>query len=262
MFSNLSLGQYIPAVSLIHALDPRGKIIATFMLMLAVFQAGFSQQLAVLCVLITILILLSKVNIKIYFIALKPFAFIIIITMLILIWLTPGNIRFEFINIRITVEGLVAAASLGIRFTILLLLARLLTLTTSPMAMTDAVESLLKPLRVLGFPVHELAMIMNISLRFIPLFFEEADRIRKAQLCRGANYQEGSLKQRIKKLRSIVLPIFKISLQRADELATAMELRGYRGGKGRTQLNELHFHRRDFLFLAVLGIILLIIMFF
>ncbi|MDD2620261.1 MAG: energy-coupling factor transporter transmembrane component T [Syntrophomonadaceae bacterium] len=261
MFSNLSLGQYIPAVSLIHALDPRGKIIATFMLMLAVFQAGFSQQLAVLCVLIIILILLSRVNIKMYFKALKPFALIIVITMIILLWLTPGNIRFEFVNIRITVEGLVAAASLGIRFTILLLLARFLTLTTSPMAMTDAVERLLKPLRFLGFPVHELAMIMNISLRFIPLFFEEADRIRKAQLCRGANYQEGSLKQRIKKLRSIVLPIFKISLQRADELATAMELRGYQGGKGRTQLNVLRFHWRDFIFLGVLGIILLFIMF-
>lgn len=260
MFSNLSLGQYIAAPSLIHGIDPRSKIIATLMLTLAVFQAGFPLQQAALFILLILLVLLSKINIKIYILALKPFLWIILITMLILAGFTPGSSLIEVLHLSFTVEGLRAAASLGIRFIILLGLARLLTVTTSPMAMNDALESLLKPLQRLGLPVHELVMIMNISLRFIPLFFEEAERIRKAQLCRGANFREGSLKQRLGRLRSIIVPVFRNSLERADELATAMESRGYRGGRGRTRMNELIMHPRDYLYASVTVIISIAVM--
>ncbi|MEN6328072.1 MAG: energy-coupling factor transporter transmembrane component T [Syntrophomonas sp.] len=260
MFSNLSLGQYISAPSLIHEIDPRSKIIATFMLTLAVFQAEFPVQQTSLLILLISLILLSKVNIKIYLLALKPFVWIILITMLILAGFTPGSSLMEVFHLSFTVEGLRAAASLGIRFIILLGLARLLTVTTSPMAMSDALESLLKPLQRLGLPVHELVMIMNISLRFIPLFFEEAERIRKAQLGRGANFQQGSLKQRLGKLRSIIVPVFRNSLERADELATAMESRGYQGGRGRTRMNELIMHPRDYLYASVMAMISIAVM--
>lgn len=260
MLSNLSLGQYIPANSLIHEIDPRSKIIATLMLTLAVFQAVLPLQQAGLLLLLALLIWQSKVNLKIYLSALKPFVWIILMTMFILTCFTPGNNRMEIFYLNITTEGLEAAASLGIRFIILLGLARLLTVTTSPVAMGDALESLLKPLRRLGFPVHELAMIMNLSLRFIPLFFEEAERIRKAQLCRGANYQEGSLKQRLKRLRSIILPVFRNSLQRADELAVAMESRGYQGGRGRSQMNVLVLRGRDYCYAFIMVIVSLAIM--
>lgn len=260
MINNLSLGQYVAAPSLIHQLDPRSKIIATLMLTVAVFQAGFPLQQAVLFVLLILLILLSKVSIKIYLWAVKPFVWIILVTMVILAGFTPGSGLMEVFHINVTVEGLTAAASLAIRFVLLLGLARLLTVTTSPMAMSDALESLLKPLQRLGFPVHELVMIMNISMRFTPLFFEEAQRIHKAQLCRGASFREGSLKQRLGRLRSVIVPIFRNSLERADELATAMESRGYQGGRGRTRMNELVMHPRDYLYTSVMVIISLTVM--
>lgn len=262
MFNNLSLGQYIAAPSLIHELDPRSKIIATLMLTLAVFQAEFPLQQAALFVLLILLICLSKVNVKIYLWAVKPFVWLLLITMLILAGFTPGSSLMEVFHLSFTVEGLRAAASLGVRFIILLGLARLLTVTTSPNAMSNALESLLKPLQRLGFPVHELVMIMNISLSFIPLFFEEAERIRKAQLGRGANFREGSLKQRLGRLRSVIVPVFRNSLERADELATAMESRGYQGGRGRTRMNELIMHPRDYLYTLAMVIISLTVMFY
>lgn len=260
MINNLSLGQYVAAPSLIHELDPRSKIIATLMLTVAVFQADFPLQQAILFVLLILLILLSKVSIKIYLWAVKPFVWIILVTMLILAGFTPGTSLMEIFHINITIEGLRAAVSLAICFVILLGLARLLTVTTSPMAMSDALESLLKPLQRLGFPVHELVMIMNISMRFIPLFFEEAERIHKAQLCRGASFREGSLKQRLGRLRSVIVPVFRNSLERADELAAAMESRGYQGGRGRTRMNELVMHPRDYLYTSIMMIISLAVM--
>lgn len=260
MFNNLSLGQYIAATSLIHEFDPRGKIIAMLMLTLAVFQADFPLQQAALFILLILLIWLSRVNIKIYLWAVKPFIWLILISMLILAGFTPGTSLVEVSCLNFTVEGLRAAASLGARFIMLLGLARILTVTTSPAAMSDALESLLKPLQRLGFPVHELVMIMNISLRFIPLFFEEAERIRKAQLARGANFQQGSLKQRLGRLRSVIVPVFRNSLERADELATAMESRGYQGGRGRTRMNELVMHPRDYLYTSATVIISLAVM--
>lgn len=260
MFNNLSLGQYIPVVSLIHGIDPRAKLINTIMLTLAVFQAGFPLQQAALFIIMVLLMGLSKVGTKIYLLALKPFVWIILISMLILAIFTPGNAWGEFLFVSFTHEGLRTAASLGIRFIILLGLARLLTATTSPSEMTCALESLLQPLHRLHFPVHEMAMIMNISLGFIPLFFEEADRIRKAQLCRGANFEEGSLKQRYRKLRSIILPVFRNSLKRADELAIAMESRGYQGGRGRTRMNELLLNGYDYLYTLTMIMISMAVM--
>ncbi len=261
MNTSLILGQYIPEKSIIHELDPRSKIIGTALLSLAVFLSAFPEEQLIILVMVMIVILTSKISMRIHYLALKPFLFILALALLLQLIMTPGQNLIEFYFIKISVEGLQAAGSLGLRLLTLLILANLLSLTTTPMAFTAALERMLRPLGKLGFPVHELVMVMNISLRFIPLLLEEAERIRKAQLGRGADFRQGKMLGRIRRLGAVIIPVFRLSIYRAEMIATAMESRGYRGAEGRTRLNELRMKALDYVYIILsLGLCLLVTM--
>ncbi|MBC7075409.1 MAG: energy-coupling factor transporter transmembrane protein EcfT [Syntrophomonadaceae bacterium] len=255
MYHDISLGQYIPVQSTLHKLDPRSKIAATSILVMAAFMADFPEQVSLLLLLVAVLIWVSRVSLRDYLKALRSFLFIIIITALMQMFFTGGENLLNLRFITVSFEGVLAAASFTVRFVIILLAVRILTATTTPMAMTRGLEKVLEPFKRMGFPVHELVMIMTISLRFIPLYIEEAGRIRKAQICRGADYREGPLVKRAIKLTSFLVPLFRISFQRAGDLAQAMEARAYRGGEGRTHLYRLQMRLIDYLYILLIAAI-------
>lgn len=260
MFKNISLGQYLPAESVLHKLDPRSKTLAGLFFIMAIFAASFPLELFVLYLAGGLLLFLSRLKIVDFWPAFKPFLIIILITVVFQLLFIPGKPLLSFSIVSISYEAVVMAVSFTLRFILLLFVVRLLTATTTPVAMMDGLEQMLNPLRKLGLAVHELIMIMTISLRFIPLFIEEAERIRKAQLCRGADFRVGSLSSRLKNLFAWLLPLLRVSLQRAEVLSQAMEARAYQGGEGRTRLNILRLRFRDYayflsmvtLFVAVL----------
>lgn len=255
MFNNISLGQYIPVDSPLHQLDPRSKVLATLFFILAIFAASFPLELALVYLIAFFLLFLSRLHIIEFWPTFKPFLIIILITVIFQLLFIPGSHLFQFYFISISYEGLRVAVSFTLRFVLLLFMVRLLTATTTPVAMMDGLEQMLQPLRKLGLAVHELVMIMTISLRFIPLFIEEAQRIRNAQLCRGADFRVGSLSHRLKVLFAWLSPLLRVSMQRAEDLSQAMEARAYQGGEGRTHLNVLQLGANDylyFLFMAVL----------
>jgi len=247
MYRNISLGQYIPVASLLHQLDPRSKVLAALLFILAVFTASFPLELVLVYFAAFFLFLLSRLHINEFQSAFKPFLIIILITVIIQLLFIPGRYLFQFYFISISYEGIWVAVSFTLRFVLLLFIIRLLTATTTPVAMMDGLEQMLKPLRKLGLAVHELVMIMTISLRFIPLLIEEAQRIRNAQLCRGADFQVGSLYRRLQLLFAWLLPILRISMQRAEDLSQAMEARAYQGGENRTHLYVLQMGTNDYL---------------
>jgi energy-coupling factor transport system permease protein len=254
MVTNISFGQYIPIESQIHQLDPRTKIFITLILLTAAFKASF-LGLGILYILGLALIIKSRIGMRYYIQQLRPFRFIIAISMLLQWTLTKGIVLARVGPIEITAEGACEAALLGARLVFILLTVSISTFTTTPMSTIGGLEKLLKPLGKIGFPLHEMVMIMTISLRFIPLFFEESKHIITAQMCRGVDYREGNLIKRIKRLVSILVPLFHLSFQRANDLALAMESRGYRGGEGRSHLNQLKMTMTDYLVMAVVTII-------
>jgi len=259
MFRNISLGQYIPVDSFLHRLDPRSKVLATLFFILAIFAASFPLELALVYLIALILLLLCRLPIIEFWPAFKPFLVIILITVIFQLLFIPGRHLFHFYFITISYEGLRVAVSFTLRFILLLFIVRLLTATTSPVAMMDGLEHLLKPLHKLGLAVHELVMIMTISLRFIPLFIEEAQRIRNAQLCRGADFRVGSLSHRIQLIFVWLLPLLRVSMQRALDLSQAMEARAYQGGEGRTCLNVLQLGTHDYLYsLSMIAVFIVI----
>lgn len=259
MFANISLGQYIPVQSLLHRLDPRTKIITTIILVLSVVMAVSLLQLAIMVIATGILIKLSRVDTSNYLEALKPFILIIIVTAVLLIMLTREEVLLEYYFLRVSLAGIKMAAQLSLKLILIILLTRILTLTTTPVTITDGLEQLMSPLKIIRFPVHELAMIITISLRFIPLFVEESQRIRRAQISRGADYSSGTIRQKILRILSILIPLMRISFQRADDLALAMESRCYQGAEGRGHLYELRMTRRDYLYILLISSIALAI---
>ena len=256
MFRNISLGQYIPVDSFLHQLDPRSKVLATLIFILAIFNAAFSLELVLVYLIALLLLFLSRLPIIEFWPAFKPFLLIILITVFFQLLFIPGQNLFQFYFISISYEGLRIAVSFTLRFILLLFIVRLLTATTTPVAMMDGLEQILNPLRKLGLAVHELVMIMTISLRFIPLFIEEAQRIRNAQLCRGADFQAGSLSHRLQLLFAWLLPLLRVSIQRAEDLSQAMDARAYQGGEGRTRLNILQLGANDYLYFLFMVILL------
>lgn len=258
MLKDITLGQYFPIDSMLHKLDARTKILLLILNIVVIFMAQSFYSYC-LIVLFTIFVMkLSKVPVKMYFKGLKPILFIIIFTAVLNLFLTDGRDLPVFgYSIGITVEGVVMASKMALRLVLLIISSSVLTYTTSPMALTDGIEKLLKPASKLGFPSHELAMMMSIAIRFIPTLIEETDKIMKAQQARGANFDTGSLLKRAKSLIPMLVPLFISAFRRADELAIAMESRCYRGGDARTRLKELHFTRCDLLgfiaFLIFLG---------
>ena len=246
MLDNITLGQYLPGNSFLHRMDPRAKILLTVMMIVAVFTANTWIGYAGLFLFIGGTALLSRINIKFIIKGVKPIFYIILLTFFINLFFNSGEtVLAEWGVVRITEEGLVNATFMALRLLLLVFCTQLLTLTTSPIALTDGLERLLKPLSKIGFPSHELAMMMSIALRFIPTLMEETDKIMKAQMARGADFESGNLINRAKAMLPLLVPLFVSAFRRADELAMAMEARCYRGGDNRTRMKVLKFTKVD-----------------
>lgn len=262
MLKDITLGQYFPGNTLAHRLDPRTKLTVTVLYIVALFSAHSVYAYAALILTLLVSVRVSRVGAKALLRGLKPVLFIIAFTAILNLFYTPGVELVHFWIFRITVEGVRTAVTMMARITLLIMGTFLLTYTTSPIHLTDGLESLLGPLKKLRLPVHELAMMMSIALRFIPTLIEETDKIMSAQKARGADFESGSIFQRAKALVPLLVPLFVSAFRRADELATAMECRCYHGGDGRTKLHELHYAARDYLVLLyylalALGIMIL-----
>ncbi len=256
MLKDITLGQYFPGNSLAHRLDPRTKILLTVLYIVALFCAKWFVSYALAAVLLIAGIIVSGVALRALVRGLKPILFIICFTAVLNLFYTPGEIWVSFWIFKITKEGIFTAFFMILRITMLIMGTFLLTYTTSPIALTDGLETLLGPLKKIRVPVHELAMIMSIALRFIPTLIEETDKIMSAQKARGADFESGNLLQRARALVPILVPLFISAFRRADELAVAMECRCYHGDAGRTKLHVLHYQMRDYLVLLAYGAIL------
>lgn len=251
MLKDITLGQYFPGNTAIHRLDPRAKLLIVLVYIIALFLCKWLVSYGIALIFLAAAILLSRIRLKALFKGLKPLLIIIIFTALINMFYTDGQVLVKFWIFQITREGLWNAFFLVLRIMLLVAGTFLLTYTTSPIALTDGLESLLSPLKKLHFPVHELAMMMSIALRFIPTLIEETDKIISAQKARGADFETGNLFRRAKALVPILVPLFVSAFRRADELATAMECRCYHGGTGRTKMKVLVFRMPDIFALLV-----------
>lgn len=246
MIRDITIGQYYPADSILHRLDPRVKFIGTFLFLISLFVAdSFWGYVLATCFLAEI-ILLSKVPVKFMLKGLKPLFIILIITVLFNLFLIPGQELWSFGFLTVTVEGVKQAVKIGVRLIYLVIGSSVMTLTTTPNQLTDGLERILRPLNKIKVPVHEISMMMSIALRFIPILMEETDKIMKAQIARGADFESGNLIQKAKSLVPLLVPLFISAFRRADDLAMAMEARCYHGGDNRTQMKPLVYQTRDY----------------
>ena len=244
MDKNLTIGQYYPADSVIHKLDPRVKLIGTLLYIISLFLFhtwGYVLGVGFLAV----MIILSRVPFLYMLRGVKTIWLILVLTMVFNLFLTQGTILWQAGIFKITYEGLSMAVQLGIRLVALILGASIMTLTTTPNKLTDGMESLFRPLKVVHVPVHEIAMMMSIALRFIPILMEETDKIKKAQMARGADFETGNIIRRSKAMVPILVPLFISAFRRANDLAMAMEARCYHGSEGRTKMKPLKYTKRD-----------------
>ncbi len=249
---DITLGQYFPGNSFVHRLDPRSKILAVAMYIIALFLCKSFVSYGVMFLLLATAIKVSKVPLKSILGGLKPIVFLACFTAILNLFTTPGEtVLVKVWVLTITLEGVFNAFFMVVRIMMLIAGTFLLTYTTSPILLTDGLESLLSPLKKVGAPIHELAMMMSIALRFIPTLIEETDKIMSAQRARGADFESGNLIQRAKALIPLLVPLFVSSFRRADELAVAMECRCYRGGAGRTRLRQLKYQNIDTLTLVL-----------
>jgi len=252
MIGNITIGQYIPGDSIIHRADPRTKIILSIAFMAMIFLVKTFWTFTAMTLFIIMTVLISGVPLKYALKGLKPLLFIIIFTAVINIFTTEGTPISNIVPFKyITYEGILLALKLTVRLALIIISGSLLTFTTTPILLTDGIEKLLSPFKKVGLPAHELAMMMSIALRFIPTLLEETDKIMKAQAARGADFDTGNLIQRAKSFIPVLVPLFVSAFRRADELATAMEARCYKGGKGRTRMRQLKFTEADIMITAV-----------
>ena len=252
---DITLGQYFPGNTVIHRMDPRAKLLFTILYIVALFLAKSLFAYLALIVVLVACVIISKIKPAALFKGLKPILILVIFTGLLNLFYTPGDPIWRWGFLKITVEGIWAAVFMVLRIVMLICCTFLLTYTTSPIMLTDGLENLLGPLKKIKVPVHELAMMMSIALRFIPTLIEETDKIMSAQRARGANFDTGNLLQKAKALIPLLVPLFVSSFRRADELAIAMECRCYHGGEGRTRLRELRYAGRDVVVL-VFGVLM------
>ncbi len=246
MFKDITLGQYFPINSPVHNLDARTKILLSLAYIVALFIPDNFCGFAVMTVLLITVILLSKIKISVVAKSVKPLFLIIAFTAVINIFFTKGETYIDWWIFHISVEGLYNAAFMIIRIVLLVAGTSMLTYTTSPIALTDGIERLMKPLAVIRFPVHDFAMMMSIAIRFIPTLIDETQKIMNAQKARGADFESGNILQRAKALIPVLVPMFISAFRRADDLALAMECRCYHGGKGRTKMNVTKMRFPDF----------------
>ena len=254
MLRDITIGQYYPAESVIHKLDPRTKLMATLVYILSLFLFRNVAGFAAVTFWLLLVIRMSKVPFGYMVKGLKAIVIILVITVVFNLFLTPGETLISFWKLRITEEGLRNAVFMTVRLIYLILGSSILTLTTTPNQLTDGLEKSLKPLNKIHVPVHEIAMMMSIALRFIPTLIEETDKIMKAQLARGADFESGNLVKKAKAMVPLLVPLFISAFRRANDLALAMEARCYHGGEGRTKMKPLKYKRVDFIvYLAVAG---------
>lgn len=257
MLKDITMGQYFPGDSFVHRLDPRTKLIMVIIYIAALFTAKSYVSYAVMAAFLIISVRISTIKFKMLFKGLKPLIIVIAFTAILNLFFTSGeHIIFQIGRLKLTWEGVVTALKMLLRLVMLIMGTFLLTYTTSPISLTDGLERLLNPLKKIKVPVHELAMMMSIAMRFIPTLVEETDKIMSAQKARGADFETGSIFERAKALLPVMVPLFISAFRRADELAIAMESRCYHGGEGRTRMNVLHMKKGDAITL-ILGVAVL-----
>lgn len=252
MIRDITLGQYYPEQSVIHRLDARTKILGTLLYIIEIFLVNSFAGFGLVILALGVLIGISRVPVRFIFKGLKAVVFIILLTFVLNLFMFDGTVLLHWKFLTITYEGLYRSCFMALRLILLIIGTSMLTLTTKPMELTDGLEKLLKPFNRLGLPSHEIALMMSIALRFIPTLLEETDKIMKAQQARGADFESGSLIQRVKNMIPILIPLFVGSFRIAQDLALAMEARCYHGGVGRTRMKEIVFRRRD----GVAGVLL------
>ncbi len=261
MIRDITLGQYYGSDSPIHRLDPRTKIIGVLAFIIELFFVKNFAGFVVCGVMLGIVVAISRVPLSFILRGLKPIFIILAFTFLLNIFMIDGEVIWSWKFLKITVEGIYRACFMGIRLVLLIIASSILTLTTKPIELTDGLEKLMWPLSKVGLPAHEMAMMMSIALRFIPTLLQETDKIMKAQQARGADFESGNLIQRAKALIPILIPLFISAFHIASDLAMAMEARCYRGGKGRTRMNAIHFGKNDlfavFFLLVLLALIII-----
>ena len=248
MLTDITLGQYYPGNSLLHKLDPRTKILATLLFIVAIFLASGVVSYVILWSFLLMTIAISRLPLLLVLKSVKPLWIIILLTMCIHMFMGQGeDIIFRWKFIKVSQEGLEMGWKMSMLLILLLMISSILTFTTSPIVLTDGIEALLRPFKSIGVPAHELAMMMTIALRFIPTLIEETDKIMSAQKARGADFETGNLLEKAKAMLPLMVPLFIRAFRRADELAVAMESRCYHGGEGRTRMNVLKMAKRDYL---------------
>ena len=256
MLKDITIGQYYPCDSIIHRLDPRVKIIGTFAFMASLFIIDSFVPYALIIFFLSSVIMMSKIPAGYVLKGLKPLIPILMLTLVINMFLTPGELIWSMGPLKLTSEGLRQGVFMVVRLIFLIIGTSILTLATSPIQLTDGIEMLLNPFKKIGVPAHELAMMMTIALRFIPTLLDETDKIMKAQMARGADFESKNLMSRAKNLVPLLVPLFISAFRRADELAMAMEARCYRGGENRTRMKQIRMETRDYISYGVLSIYL------
>ncbi len=257
MLKDITIGQYFPGSSLLHKLDARFKIVFTLLYIVMLFVGDSFFSLAIGIAYCIFALVLSRLPVRLFWKSLKPLLPILIFTVILnVIFITDGKVYFQLGIFKITEDGISTAVRMAVRIIFLIIGSSLLTYTTSPIQLTDAIERLLSPLKKLHFPVHSFAMMMTIALRFIPTLMEETDKIIAAQKARGANFESGKLIDKAKALVPVLVPLFVSAFRRAEELATAMECRCYRGDIGRTKMKQMKSSCRDWIALCITGIML------
>ncbi len=256
MVRDVAFGQYFPTKSVIHRLDPRGKILMFIAYIVIIFCAFNYVSLGITTALTVLFLVLSKISPKFYFKSLKVILIIVIFTSLLNLFYGSGEPLWQWWILKITVNGINRAVFVTVRIICLILASSCLTFTTSPTELTDAIERLMKPLKVVRFPVHEVAMMMSLALRFVPTLLEETDKIMQAQKARGADMESGNLIKRVKALIPILIPLFVSAFRRAYDVATAMECRCYRGGTGRTRMKQIHMSARDIIAFILVALVI------
>lgn len=252
MIREITLGQYYDEESVIHSLDPRVKLVGTIIFIVSLFVVDNIWGYLIAALFLCGVIALSKVPVKYMIKGMKAIIVILLITVLFNLFLTPGDPLVSIWKINISKQGAKIAGMMAVRLTFLIIGSSVMTLTTTPNNLTDGLERLLRPLKVIKVPVHEIAMMMSIALRFIPILLEETDIIMKAQMARGADFESGNIVKRAKALVPLLVPLFVSAFRRANDLAMAMEARCYRGGEGRTKMKPLKYVKRDYLAYAVI----------
>lgn len=259
MLRDITLGQYYPGQSPIHRLDPRVKIIATLLFIIELFIVNNFIGFAICAGVMAVCVLVSRVPLSFIMRGLKPIIIILLFTFLLNIFMVDGKVIWTMGPLKVTMEGVITAVFMAIRLILLIIGSSLLTLTTTPIRLTDGIERLLSPFERFGLPAHDIAMMMSIALRFIPTLLDEADKIMKAQQARGADFESGNIMRRARSLVPILIPLFVSAFRIAQDLAMAMESRCYRGGKGRTRLHEMRFRKEDVIGMTMLFVFLAVI---